>query len=107
MSGFTTKLMSEEPLTRIVVYSRDGKRDLSAVLPLVEDLGLRVIEEIPTSLSGEDDADDLFAHDFGVLAFDGECLDVAECGPRVAAALTATLMGESESDASEPASGAH
>jgi glutamate dehydrogenase len=80
------------------VYSRDGKRDLSEMLPLVEDLGLRVIEEIPTSLSGEEHADDLFAHDFGVLGFDGRCLDIAECGPRVAAALTATLMGGSESD---------
>ena len=50
VSGSTTRSMSEEPLTRIVVYSRDGKRDLSEMLPLVEDLGLRVIEEIPTSL---------------------------------------------------------
>ena len=96
--GIHNEIDSEEPLTRIVVYSRDGKRDLSEMLPLVEDLGLRVIEEIPTSLSGEDDADDLFAHDFGVLGFDGRSLDVAECGPRVAAALTATLRGESESD---------
>ena len=96
--GIHNELDSEEMLTRIVVYSRDGKRDLSEMLPLVEDLGLRVIEEIPTSLSGEDDTDDLFAHDFGVLGFDGRCLDIAACGPRVAAALTATLMGESESD---------
>ncbi|MGB5731370.1 MAG: NAD-glutamate dehydrogenase domain-containing protein [Acidimicrobiia bacterium] len=96
--GIHNEIDSEEPLTRIVVYSRDGKRDLSEMLPLVEDLGLRVIEEIPTSLSGEDDADDLFAHDFGVLGFDGRSLDVAECGPRVGAALTATLRGESESD---------
>jgi glutamate dehydrogenase len=88
----------DEELTRIVIYSRDGKRDLSAMLPLVEDLGLRVIEEIPTRLSTEESADDLFAHDFGVLGPDGRCLDVGACGDRVAAALTAALTGEAETD---------
>ncbi|MCL1693152.1 MAG: NAD-glutamate dehydrogenase [Actinomycetia bacterium] len=89
---------SDEHLTRIIVYSRGGKRDLSEMLPLIEDLGLRVIEEIPTRLSTDDDDDELFAHDFGVLGPDGGCLDVDACGPRVSAALTATLIGEGESD---------
>ena len=89
---------SDEHLTRIVVYSRNGKRDLSEMLPLVEDLGLRAIEEIPTPLSTDDDDDDLFAHDFGVLGPDGGCLDVDACASRVSAALTATLIGEGESD---------
>ncbi len=90
---------SDEHLTRIVVYSRGGKRDLSEMLPLIEDLGLRVVEEIPTRLSTDDDGDDeLFAHDFGVLGPDGGCLDVAACGGRVSEALTATLVGEGESD---------
>jgi len=96
--GIHNESDAENPLTRIVVYSRDGKLDLSEMLPLVENLGLRVIEEIPTSLSAADDADELYAHDFGVVGFDGRPLDVAECGPRVAAALTATLLRESESD---------
>jgi glutamate dehydrogenase len=90
---------SDEHLSRIVVYSRGGKRDLSEMLPLIEDLGLRVIEEIPTRLSTDDDLDDeLFAHDFGVLGPDGGCLDIDTCGDRVSAALTATLIGEGESD---------
>ncbi|MEN8113169.1 MAG: NAD-glutamate dehydrogenase [Actinomycetota bacterium] len=89
---------ADEELTRIVVYSRHGKRDLSEMLPLVEDLGLRVVEEIPTRLASEDSGDDLFAHDFGVLGPDGGCLNVGECGERVAAALTSTLHGEAESD---------
>ncbi len=96
--GIHNEAGPENPLTRIVVYSRDGKLDLSAMLPLVENLGLRVIEEIPTSLSDQDDEDDLYAHDFGVVGFDGSPLDVGECGPRVAAALRATLLTESESD---------
>ncbi|MGB9357856.1 MAG: NAD-glutamate dehydrogenase [Acidimicrobiia bacterium] len=96
--GIHNEDVSEYPLTRIVVYSRDGKLDLSEMLPFVEDLGLRVIEEIPTSLSGDVDGDNLYAHDFGVVGFDGSPLDVTECGARVTAALTATLTGESESD---------
>lgn len=96
--GIHNEAGSDGPLTRIVVYSRDGMRDLSEMLPLIENLGVRVIEEIPTSLAGVDEPDELFAHDFGVVGFDGEPLDVAACGPRVAAALTATLMGRSESD---------
>lgn len=90
---------SDEHLTRIIVYSRRGKRDLSEMLPLIEDLGLRVIEEIPTRLSTDDeDNDELFAHDFGVLGPDGGCLDIDTCGDRVSEALTATLVGEGESD---------
>ncbi len=96
--GIHNDVESEERLTRIVVYSRGGKRDLSAMLPLVEDLGLQVVEEIPTRLSSDEDADALFAHNFGVRGFDGECLDVEACGPRVSAALEASLLGESESD---------
>jgi glutamate dehydrogenase len=89
---------SDEGLTRIAIYSRDGKRDLSQMLPLVEDLGLRVIEEIPTRLSSDDDDDELYLHDFGVLDTDGNQVDVEACGDRVADALSAALLGVTESD---------
>ena len=96
--GIHNDVESEEQLTRIIVYSPGGKRDLSAMLPLVEDLGLQVVEEIPTRLSTDDDPDALFAHNFGVRGLDGSCLDVAVCGHRVATALESALLGESESD---------
>jgi glutamate dehydrogenase len=96
--GIHNDIESEEGLTRIIVYSRDGKRDLSEMLPLVEDLGLQVVEEIPTRLSNDDDPDELFAHNFGVRAMDGACLDVAGCGARVSVALESALLGKSESD---------
>ena len=96
--GIHNETASDGGLTRISIYSRDGKRDLSQMLPLVEDLGLRVIEEIPTALHREGDTDNLYLHDFGVLDANGEQVDVAACGDRVSAALTAALLGETESD---------
>ena len=87
---------SEEGLTRIAVYSREGKRDLSAMLPLLEDLGLTVIEEVPTRI--EDDQEELFLHDFGVLGADGAALDIAASAARVAETLTAALTGSAETD---------
>ena len=86
----------EDRLTRIVVYSRDGKRDLSAMLPLLEDLGLRVVEELPTGLI--DGAENVFIHDFGALGPDGACLDTTRCGERIASALVEALEGRIESD---------
>ena len=87
---------SDEGLTRIAVYSKEGKRDLSAMLPLVEDLGLTVIEEVPTRIKGG--GDDLYLHDFGVRGPDGAALDTMASAGRVAEALTAALTGSAESD---------
>jgi glutamate dehydrogenase len=85
-----------ERLTRIAVYRLDGKLDLSAMLPLLEHMGLRVIEEVPTRLLGDDG--DVFIHDIGVLGPDGRQLEIEQCGDRVAATLTAALLGSTESD---------
>ncbi len=84
-----------ENLTRITVYRKSGKLHLSTVMPLMEHLGLTVVEEVPTRL--EDEAG-TFIHDFGVLTRDGEQLDVDRVGERVAAAIEAVLKGEAESD---------
>src|SRR5215207_2280916 len=40
--------------TRVGLYKSSGKVELSAAMPMLEDLGLRVIEEIPTLLRGGD-----------------------------------------------------
>ncbi len=84
-----------EPLTRITVYRSSGKLNLSAIMPYIEDLGLVVVEEVPTRL---DDEGNTFIHDFGVLDVDGQKLDVDFVGDRIGAAIEATLAGEIESD---------
>lgn len=86
---------SNEPLTRITVYRKSGKLNLSTMMPLMEHLGLTVVEEVPTRLrSGED----TYIHDFGVLSAQGRQIDVDVLGDRIASAIEAVLRGEAESD---------
>jgi glutamate dehydrogenase len=85
-----------ERLTRLALYRRSGKLPLSDLIPALEDLGLRVVEEVPTRLVGE--AGDWFIHDFGVLGPGGAALDLATCGERVRQTVTAVWSGEGESD---------
>jgi glutamate dehydrogenase len=87
--------VGHERLTRITVYRRTGKLNLSMVMPLMDHLGLIVVEEVPTRLKNEDGT---FIHDFGVLSASGVQLDIEEVGDRIAAGITAVLSGAAESD---------
>ena len=84
-----------ESLTRVGLYKPDGKVRLSDFMPILEDLGLTVVEEVPTRLLGEDET---YLHDFGVLGADGSPLDLPACGERVADCMSAVWRGEAESD---------
>jgi glutamate dehydrogenase len=84
-----------EPLTRVTVYSAVGKLHLSTIMPLMEHLGLIVVEEVPTRLRDEKNT---FIHDFGVLSADRTQIDVDAFGPRIAEAIEAVLTGAAESD---------
>ena len=55
-----------EPLTRLKLYKTGGKAPLSDLLPLLEALGLTVVEEVPTRLQ-EHEGSGRYLHDFGVL----------------------------------------
>ena len=48
-SGSATRAAGER-LTRVKLYKTGGKVDLSAFMPMLESLGLRVVEEIPIQL---------------------------------------------------------
>lgn len=94
-SGGAKEPASSEPLTRITVYRSNGKLVLSAIMPLIEHLGLTVVEEVPTRLKGEEGT---FIHDVGVMTPDGSQLDVEAVGDRISTAIEAVLAGETESD---------
>jgi len=83
-------------LTRIAVYARHGKLELSEILPVLEALGVRVVEEVPTRVIG--DGDQIYIHDIGVLDPQGFQLDLDRCGERVGDAVEAGLRGEREYD---------
>ncbi len=87
-------LQDEEGRTRVTLYRKGPKVELSQATRLLEDLGLRVIEEVPTKVDG-----DLWLQAFGVLGPGDAPLNLGDCGSRVAATLKAAWWGEIESDA--------
>ena len=91
-------LVSLQPLkghTRVALYKRGPKVELGDALPMLEDLGLRVIEEISTRLVGDDET---WVQEFRVLGPDGEPLDLDALGDRVAELLAAVHRGDAETD---------
>jgi glutamate dehydrogenase len=86
----------DQNVTRVGLYKSGGKVILSDFVPILEALGLTVIEEVPTRLEGGDG--ETFLHDFGVLDAEGKVLEVSECGDRAAEAISAVWRGETESD---------
>jgi glutamate dehydrogenase len=81
--------------TRIALYKRDEKIELSRAMPMLEDLGLRVIEEISTRLLVDDG---IWVQEFRVLGPGEQPLDLDDVGERVAEAIAAVYRGEAESD---------
>jgi glutamate dehydrogenase len=94
--AFVVGLQNETERTRVALYKPGGKVELGAAMPTLEDLGLRVIEEVPTRLLGGDG--NTWVQDFGVLGPDGRPLDLAAVGDRVADCIAAVRRGDAESD---------
>ncbi len=86
-----------EPLTRLKLYKTGGKAPLSDLLPVLEALGLTVVEEVPTRLH-ELDGNGRYLHDFGVLGPGGWPLDLEKVGELVAETVRAVWDGRAESD---------
>jgi len=87
-------------LLRFVLYQMGGGVELSQFVPVLESLGLTVVEEIPYRLEGQvTDADPgpLHIHDFGVRVTGAE-LDVERDGERVAEAAMAIFSGQAAAD---------
>ncbi len=94
--GLQTEPPGPEQLTRLSFYHRGEKLALSQMMPLLEHLGLQVIEEVPTRLVG--DGPPVLIHDFGVLGPDGEPVDIEGAGERIERLIAAVWRNEAESD---------
>ena len=88
--------VAEGAQTRVALYKRGAKAELSNIMPMLEDLGLRVVEEIATRLVDADG--ETWVQEFRVLGPGGEPVDLAAAGDRVAEAIAAVYRGEAESD---------
>lgn len=79
-----------------VVFARGGPRvELARAMPILSDLGLRVIEERTARLSGDGE---FWIQDFGVLGMQGAPLDLDWVGARIEACIDAIWEGVAESD---------
>lgn len=92
--GLQNETEGQERLTRVALYEY-GKRALSDLTPALEDMGLHVVEEIPTRINAEED---LFIHDFGVQTSEKEQLDLDATADRISRALTSVWKGDADSD---------
>ena len=94
--GLQNEPESGEHLTRVAIYRLEGKRPLSDLMPVLEDLGFYVIEEVPVRLLGGNET--TFIHDFGVLGLDRRPLDLTRGTDRLAATIEAIIHGRAQSD---------
>ena len=92
--GLQNEMEGEERLTRVALYEY-GKRALSDLTPALEDMGLHIVEEIPTRINTHED---LFIHDFGVQTSEREQLDLEAAEDRISRALTAVWTEGAGSD---------
>ncbi|MPZ72659.1 MAG: hypothetical protein GEU74_05415 [Nitriliruptorales bacterium] len=102
-SSMTLRVDRQNPeLLRFVLYQLGGGVELSQFVPVLESVGLTVVEEIPYRLEGpgNDGGPDLMhIHDFGVRVTGGT-VDVDADGRRVAAAAMAIFDGRAAADCS-------
>ncbi|HEU4977298.1 MAG TPA: NAD-glutamate dehydrogenase [Solirubrobacteraceae bacterium] len=98
LAGLRNEQSGGRTLTRIGLYRVGGKVELSRAMPMLEHLGLRVIEERPTRLLGGAAGGEAWLQDFGVLGPGDAPLDLDECAERVADCIGAVWRGEAESD---------
>ena len=88
-----------ELLTRVALYKTGGKVDSRRVMPMLEDLGLRVVEEVPrVAAPWAATSDDAWCRTSACSARTGRRSTSRTVGERVADRIAAVWRGETESD---------
>jgi len=83
---------------RLKLYHRDHPLPLSDVLPILENMGLKVIDEIPHRIEPRDVGHPVWIHDFGMVMRSGAKVAIADAKPLFEGALTRVWAGEAEND---------
>ena len=92
-------LVAEEHCIRFKLLHPKTPITLSQVLPVLENLGLKVIDEVPHTVSVQSaDTPTVIIHDFGVESASGRPIDLATYRDRFISAFIAVWYGRAESD---------
>ena len=95
--GRSVRLYRGEGGTRMKIYRFGGALALSDAVPVLENFGFRVIEEVPTALADEAEG---FIHDFAISASAGATPGALDGDNGVLErAIAAVLEGDAENDA--------
>ncbi|MBT3990246.1 MAG: NAD-glutamate dehydrogenase, partial [Rhodospirillaceae bacterium] len=84
---------------RFKVFHPARPLPLSDVLPMLEDMGLKVIDEVPHIVRpGKNSHDIIMIHDFGLVTRDGSAVDVEKSRANFHEVFSRVWHGEMESD---------
>jgi glutamate dehydrogenase len=83
---------------RLKVYHPAAAMPLSDVIPVMENFGFRVLNEIPDTIRPADGGPPVWMHDFGLAAPDGADLDIAVLRPLVEEGFRAVWTGVASND---------
>ncbi len=83
---------------RLKLYRKSDPLPLSDVLPVLENMGLRVIDEVPHRIAPGDDGPPAWIHDFGLVMRNGADIDIAAIKALFEEAFLRVWNGEMEDD---------
>jgi len=83
---------------RLKLYRRDRAEPLSDILPLIENMGLRVLEEIPHRVAPRNGEHEVWIHDFGLVVASGAAVELDSVKAPFEEALTRVRCGETDND---------
>ena len=83
---------------RLKIYSHYGPIPLSDVLPMIENMGVRVIEEVPFNVAPRHAESPFWIHDFGLATREGVAIDLTAVKDKFEAAFLEVWRGEAEND---------
>ena len=92
---YRTGGMGPESL-RLKIYAKTGPIPLSDVLPMLENMGLKVIDEVPHVIVPRHAEGEFWIHDFGLVSRSGATADIAAVKDKFEDAFARVWAGEVE-----------
>ena len=94
---YRTGGMGPESL-RLKIYAKTGPIPLSDVLPMLENMGLKVIDEVPHVITPRHAEGEFWIHDFGLVSRSDAIADIAAVKDKFEDAFARVWAGEVEDD---------